>query len=187
MVINNMKNPMTQKTLVIIKPDGVERGLVGEIISRLERVGLKLIKAELVHASKELAQKHYPTTPEWLVKVGNNTISDCEKYGVDAKEAMGTNVPSEIGELVHKWNMEYISSGPVFPMVWEGIHAVEVVRKLCGPTLPLLAAPGTIRGDLSSNSAISENIEHKPIRNLIHASGTVEEAEREIELWFGKE
>ncbi len=179
-------NPMTQKTLVILKPDAMQRGLAGEIISRLERVGLKLIHAELVNASKELASEHYPTTPEWLEKVGNNTISDCEKYGVDVKEAMGTDVPSEIGELVHKWNMEYISSGPVLAMVWEGIHAVEVVRKLCGPTLPLLAPAGTIRGDFSSNSAISENVEHKPIRNLIHASGTPDEAAREIELWFGK-
>lgn len=182
-----MANPMNQQTLVLIKPDGMARGLAGEIISRFERVGLKLVKAQLIHPTKELAQKHYPTTPEWLVKVGNNTISDCGKYGVDVKEAIGTDVPSEIGELVHKWNMEYISGAPVLALVWEGIHAVEVIRKLCGPTLPLLAAPGTIRGDFSSNSAISENVENKPIRNLIHASGTPDEAQREIELWFGKE
>lgn len=177
---------MYQKTLVILKPDAMQRGLAGEIISRFERVGLKLTEAKLVNASKELAQAHYPTTPEWLEKVGNNTISDCEKYGVDVKDAIGTSVAAEIGEQVHKWNMEYISSAPVLAMVWEGTHAVEVVRKLCGPTLPLLAAPGTIRGDYSSNSAISENVENKPIRNLVHASGTLEEAEREIELWFGK-
>lgn len=179
-------NPMKQKTLVLIKPDGMARGLAGEIISRFERVGLKIVKAQLIEASEELAHAHYPTTPEWLQKVGNNTINDCQKYNVDVTKAMGTDVPSEIGELVHKWNMEYILSAPILALVFEGIHAVEVVRKLCGPTLPLLAPPGTIRGDLSSNSAISENIENKPIRNLIHASGTVEEAEREIQLWFGK-
>lgn len=182
-----MTNLMNQKTLVLIKPDGMARGLAGEVISRFERVGLKIVKAKLVSASKELAAEHYPTTPEWLEKVGNNTISDCLKYGVDVKKAMGTDVPSEIGELVHKWNLEYISSAPILALVWEGIHAVEVIRKLCGPTLPLLAAPGTIRGDFSSNSAISENLEHQPIRNLIHASGTPEEAEREIKLWFVEE
>lgn len=182
-----MSNVMTQQTLVLIKPDGLARGLVGEIISRFERVGLKIVKAKLVAASREVAEKHYPTTPEWLEKVGNNTLSDCQKYGIDVKETMGTDVPTEIGELVHGWNMEYILSAPILALVFEGVHAVEVVRKLCGPTLPLLAPPGTIRGDLSSVSAISENSEKKPIRNLIHASGTVEEAEREIKLWFGKD
>ena len=178
---------LIERTLVLLKPDAVRRALMGEIISRFERVGLKIVKAKLVQADIELASKHYPTTPEWLDKVGNNTISDCQKYGLDVKKTMGTDIPAEIGKLVHKWNMEYILSAPVFALVFEGIHAVEVIRKLCGPTLPLLAAPGTIRGDFSSNSAISENIEHKPIRNLIHASGTVEEAEREIALWFGGE
>lgn len=177
---------MKQQTLVLIKPDGMARGLAGEIISRFERVGLKIVKAQLVSASEELARAHYPTTPQWLEKVGNNTISDCEKYGVDVKEAMGTDVPSEIGNKVHEWNMKFIMSAPVLALVFEGVHAVEVVRKLCGPTLPLLAPPGTIRGDFSSNSAISENIENKPIRNLIHASGTPEEAEREIKLWFSR-
>lgn len=177
-------NPMTQKTLVLIKPDGMSRGLVGEIISRFERVGLQIVKAQLISAGEELARAHYPTTPEWLEKVGNNTISDCQKYGIDVKEAMGTDVPTEIGNLVHEWNVKYILSAPILALVFEGVHAVEVVRKLCGPTLPLLAPPGTIRGDFSSHSAISENIENKPIRNLIHASGTPEEAEREIELWF---
>lgn len=180
-------NPMTQKTLVLIKPDGIVRGLAGEIISRFEKVGLKIVKAQLISASEKLAKAHYPTTPEWLAKVGSNTISDCQKYGIDVKAAMGTDVPSGIGNLVHEWNMKYIMSAPIMALVFEGIHAVEVVRKLCGPTLPLLAPPGTIRGDFSSNSAISENIEHKPIRNLVHASGTPEEAKREIELWFGED
>lgn len=181
-----MKSLMTQKTLVLIKPDGVSRGLVGEIISRFEKVGLKIIKAGVFQADERLARLHYPTTTEWLEKVGNNTISDCQKYGVEVKEAMGTDNPLEIGQLVHKWNVKFIMSAPIFAMVWEGVHAIEVVRKLCGPTLPLLAPPGTIRGDLSNASALSENVEKMPIRNLVHASGTVEEANREIKLWFGK-
>lgn len=177
---------MIQQTLVLIKPDARERGLCGEIISRFEKVGLGIIKAKVANVDEKLADLHYPTTPEWLEKVGNNTISDCEKYGLDVKELMGSNVPKEIGELVHKWNVKYLMSAPILALVFEGIHAVEVVRKLCGPTLPLLAAPGTIRGDFSSASAISENMNKQPIKNLVHASGSAEEAKREIELWFGE-
>lgn len=174
-----------QQTLVLIKPDAMERGLAGEIIARFERVGLRIKEGKMVTVSEQLATEHYPVTDEWLTKVGNNTISDCEKYGVDVKEAMGTDDPVEIGKLVHKWNKDWLISAPILALVLEGTHAIEVVRKLCGPTLPLVAPPGTIRGDLSSASAISENMAKLPIRNLVHASGDEAEAEREIKLWFG--
>lgn len=177
---------MIQKTLVLIKPDAMERKLAGEIISRFERVGLKMVDCKLVQADKKLASLHYPVTNEWLNKVGNNTLSDSKKYGVSAKEIFGTENAMDIGKMVHEWNMVFISSEPVLAMVWEGTHAIEVVRKLCGPTLPLLAPPGTIRGDFSSASALSENALKMPIRNLIHSSGTKEEAKREIKLWFGE-
>lgn len=176
---------MNQRTLVLIKPDAMNRGLAGEIISRFERIGLKMIACKLTKADHHLASTHYPVTEEWLLKVGKNTIGDCEKYGVNVKEVIGTDDPIEIGKKVHEWNMDYILSAPILAMVWEGAHAVEVIRKLCGPTLPLLAAPGTIRGDFSSASALSENMAKSPIRNLIHASGEPSEAEREIKLWFG--
>lgn len=175
---------MLQKTLILLKPDAMERGLVGEIISRFERVGLRILEGKMVAVTEDLATQHYPVTNEWLNKVGNNTISDCEKYGLDVKETMGTADSIEIGKLVHSWNKDFLMSTPILALVLQGIHAVEVVRKLCGPTLPLLAPPGTIRGDFSAASAISENINQKPIRNLVHASGTVEEADREINLWF---
>lgn len=175
---------MTQQTLVLIKPDAMQRGLAGEIISRFEKVSLKIVKAKIVQAGEKLAEAHYPVTEEWLNKVGNNTISDCEKYGVDVVETMGSKDPIEIGKLVHKWNKQFLMSTPILALVFEGAHAVEVIRKLCGTTLPLLAAPGTIRGDLSSVSALSENAQKSPIRNLVHASGTEDEAKREIELWF---
>jgi nucleoside-diphosphate kinase len=179
-------NKFYQKTLVLIKPDAMERNLAGEIIARIQKVGLRIVDCKMIQADENLATEHYPVTDEWLSKVGNNTISDCDKYGVDVKEAMGTDVPIEIGKKVHHWNKAYLMQSPVLAIVFEGIHAVEIVRKLCGPTLPLLAPAGTIRGDYSSASAISENIENAPIRNLMHASGDPEEAKREIELWFGK-
>lgn len=177
---------MIQRTLVLIKPDALERGLAGEILSRFERVGLKIIECKLTQADQKLASSHYPVTDEWLNKVGNNTLSDCEKYGVDVVSAMGTDDPLKIGKKVHQWNMEFIMGALILALVLEGVHAIEVVRKLCGPTLPLLAPPGTIRGDYSSSSALSANIENTPIRNLVHASGSEEEAKREISLWFGK-
>lgn len=177
----------SQKTLVLIKPDAMARRLAGEIIRRFERVGLSIVQAKMVQVDKELAEKHYPVTEEWLKKAGSNTIIDCEKYGINVKESMGTDVPEEIGDLVHQWNVELLLSAPVLALVFEGVNAIETVRKLCGPTVPLLASPGTIRGDFASASAISENAQKKTIRNLIHASGNPEEAKREINLWFGRD
>lgn len=176
---------MIQKTLVLVKPDAMERGLSGEIITRMERVGLKIINCKLVKVTAQLAESHYPVTEDWLNKVGNNTLSDCEKYGFDVVETMGTKDAIEIGKLVHSWNTSFLMKSPVLALVFEGIHAVEVARKLAGTTLPLLADPGTIRGDFSSNSAISENAQKQTIRNLVHTSGSEDEAKREIQLWFG--
>ena len=178
---------LTQKSLVLIKPDALERNLIGEIVSRFEKVGLRVVDAKMVNVTKELATNHYPGADEaWLTKVGNNTISDCEKYGFDVKETMGTDDAIELGKLIHSWNIAAFDGQRILAFVFEGVHAIEVIRKITGSTLPLLAAPGTIRGDLSSASAISENIHQSAIRNLVHASGDPEEAEREIELWFGK-
>src|SRR5690349_6266636 len=139
-----------EQSLVVIKPDAMQRGLIGEIIGRFERIGLKVVNAKMVKVTRELAETHYPVSDEWLLKVGNNTLSDCLKYEVDAKETMGTIDPIEIGKLVHEWNVSYLMQEPVLALVVEGTHAIEVIRKICGSTLPLLAAPGTIRGDFSS-------------------------------------
>ena len=177
---------MLQKTLVLIKPDAVKRGLVGEIISRMERVGLKIIDIKLVIPTREFAEKHYPVTDEWYLKVGNNTIEDCKRYDLDPKEVMGSDDPMVMGKLIHKWNVDFFTGAKIIAAVFEGIHAIEVARKLAGHTLPLLASPGSIRGDFSSASALSENSEKRTILNLIHTSGDEEEAKREIALWFGK-
>lgn len=175
---------LVQKTLILIKPDAMSRNLAGEIISRLQRVGLRIVDCKMRQADKELAAAHYPVTDEWLEAVGGKSLSDFEKYGVDAVELMGTADAKEIGRMIHQYNQESLLSGPVMALVFEGLHAVEVARKIAGPTNPILAAPGTIRGDYSNHSALAGNIEKKPIQNLVHASGSVEEATREIELWF---
>lgn len=177
---------MNQKTLVLIKPDAMERGLIGEIISRFEQVGLRLVNCKIVQADGRLAAAHYPVTEEWYKTVGERSKADFEKYGADVKEALGSDNPLEIGKMIHGWNKNMLVGSAVIAMVWEGVHAVEAARKISGPTIPLIAPPGTIRGDFATHSAFSENYNKIAIRNLVHTSGDEEEAEREIKLWFGQ-
>jgi len=173
-----------QQTLVLIKPDALERGLTGEIISRFERVGLRIVQIKSVIPDKALVESHYPITDEWSENVGKRTLADFEKNGLNVKENLGTDNPIEIGRLVHQWNVEQFTGAEIIALVIEGVNAIEAVRKICGPTLPLLAQSGTIRGDYSTTSAVIENSLKKPIRNLVHASGDPDEAKREIKLWF---
>lgn len=174
-----------EQTLIAIKPDGVVRGLTGEIITRFEKAGLKLVASKMLTVTKEHASKHYPADREELwTGIGNKTLENYEKLQVDAEKLLGTRDPKKIGDIVRVWLLDYIVSGPVFAAVFEGPHAVELVRKICGHTLPLLSPPGTIRGDYSFDSALLANTGKRAIKNLIHASGTVEEAKYEIPLWF---
>ena len=177
-----------EKTLVVLKPDAVKRGLIGEIIKRFERVGLKLVACKMLQVSKELADKHYPLSRrEFIEGMGKKTLENYKDMGIDPIKEMGTDDPYEIGKVIREWLIEMITSGPVLAMVWEGPHAVELVRKITGHTLPLKAAPGTIRGDFSFDSSYLANTGKRAIKNLIHASGDPEEAEYEINLWFSKE
>jgi nucleoside-diphosphate kinase len=178
---------MIQKSLVLLKPDAVKRGIVGEILHRFERAGLKMAAVKLVQADEELGKKHYPNTKEWKQVVGQRTIDDCKKYGIDLLEIMGTTDSLEVGDIVKKWNMEFLISGPVLAVVFEGVNAIERVRSLVGNTIPVKAEPGTIRGDFSLDSAITANRRKRAMYNLVHASGSVEEAEMEIKLWFKPE
>jgi len=185
---NQYNITMKEQTLVILKPDAVARGLIGEITARFEKVGLKLVAAKLVHANRELADKHYPVTRDEFIRgMGNKTVENYQKLGVDLRKELGSDDPLEIGKMIREWLADMITSGPVFAFVLEGPHAIELVRKICGHTLPLMANPGTIRGDFSFDSSYLANTAKRPIKNLIHASGTEEEAAYEIPLWFSKE
>ena len=178
---------MIEQTLVLVKPDGVQRGLVGEIIKRFEKLGLKISGLKMVYPKEDFAKKHYPVTDDWFSKVGENTIKDCERFGIDVKKNMGTKDPVEIGKKVHNWNVNFLTSGPVVALVLEGVHAIDAVRKLAGETVPTASMPGTIRGDFASSSAISANIKGRAIYNLVHSSKNKEEARQEIALWFNPE
>ena len=182
-----MNEQIKERTLLILKPDAVKRSLMGEIIQRFEKVGLKMIAGKFIVISEEIAKKHYPDSVEWKQTVGQRTIDDCEKYGIDLISNVGTTDPLEVGEIVKKWNEEFLLSGPVFAMIFQGVNAVERVRSLVGSTVPAKASPGTVRGDYSLDSAIEANKRSRTIYNLVHASGSVEEAEEEIKLWFSKD
>ncbi len=170
-----------------MKPDAVKRGIVGEILHRFERAGLKIVAAKLIIPDDELARKHYPDSREWKMTVGQRTIDDCKQYDIDLMANMGTTDPLEVGNIVKKWNEDFLKSGPVFAIVFEGVHAVERVRSLVGNTVPVKASAGTVRGDFSLDSAIYANKKSRTIYNLIHASGSPEEANTEIDLWFKSE
>lgn len=174
-----------ERTLIVVKPDGVTRGLVGKILSRFERVGLKIVGAKLLKVDKELAQKHYPEDREaWVRGMGEKTLENYKKFGADPIKLLGSDDTLEIGNMIRGWLIDYILSGPVLGVVLEGPHAVELVRKICGNTLPLLSAPGTIRGDFAYDSSYLANTGKRAIKNLLHASGSLEEAKYEIPLWF---
>lgn len=176
-----------EKTLVILKPDAMQRGIAGEIITRFEKVGLKMVAAKMVVATRELADRHYPVSrTEFIEGMGNKTLENYEEQGVDPIKELGTSDPHEIGLQLQKWLVDFITAGPVLAFVLEGPHSVELVRKICGHTLPSKSQPGTIRGDYSFDSSLLANKGKRPIRNLVHASGSVEEAEFEVGLWFSE-
>ena len=147
-----------ERTLVILKPDALDRGIVGEILTRFERVGMKMVGMKLLVSEKDTASQHYT---EDLAK--------------------------RRGEHVRTMMIEMLTSGPIVAMVLEGIDGVEVVRKMIGATEPKSAAPGTIRGDYAHISYRFADERKIGVFNLIHASATPEEAVVEIDIWFKPE
>lgn len=178
---------MKEHTVVLIKPDGVKRGIVGEIITRFEKTGLKIVALKLIWVDKDIATKHYPEARTELLKgIGQKTLDTYAKYGRDPKEEFDSIEPVEIGKIVNKWNIDLITSGPVVAIVLEGPHAIENVRMIVGNTLPVFAVPGTIRGDYSVDSPALANARKRAVKNIVHASGNAEEAKYEEQLWFRK-
>jgi len=170
---------MIEKTLAIIKPDGVQRGLVGEILGRFEKAGLKIVAMKMVWADQELVGEHYSSDENYLKSVGDKALESAKARGKEMKETA-----LEIGQRVREANMRYVSTGPVVAMVLEGNTAVQTVRNIIGGTNPLSADIGTIRGDLSIDDFSQADSENRSVRNLMHASGDTTEAKREIALWF---
>ena len=175
---------MIERTLVIVKPDGVKARIVGEVISRLERLGLKIIGIKMVRATEEQMAGFYPSDEEWFRSVGNKSIKSYQEMNMDIRKDMGTDDPVQVGKMVKQWLVSYMTETPIVLIVVEGNHAIDVVRKMVGHTLPYMAAPGTIRGDYSTDSPDLANKEKRAIRNLVHASDSPESAAREVSYWF---
>jgi nucleoside-diphosphate kinase len=180
-----MHNPKEEQTLVLVKPDGVKKGLIGEVIKRFEQRDLKIVALEMFAPDEEMIDEHYPKSQEWINRLGEKTKGTYEEYGYDMEEEIGTTDTLAVGKKVRKWVVNYMTSAPLVRMVVEGVHAVDMVRKIAGPTLPYQADMGTIRGDFSNDSPAVANAEKRAVMNIVHASETKEEAEHEIEFWFG--
>ncbi|MDP2735909.1 MAG: nucleoside-diphosphate kinase [bacterium] len=172
-----------EKTLVVIKPDGIQRSLVGEIVGRYERIGLKLVGIKMVVPAPDFVEQHYTLDPAWRQKTGEKTIASYEKRGLEPPSKDPLVISAKILDNLKK----YLSAGPVLAMVWQGAHAVEIVRKVTGGTEPLSSDVGTIRGDFVLDSYQMADTDSRSVRNLIHASGSTEEAEQEIRHWFGEQ
>ncbi len=182
--ISQSKNhPKHERTLVIIKPDGIQRSLVGEIIGRYERVGLKLVAMKMMVPTADLIEKHYTLDPEWRRVTGEKTIKGYKDKGLKPP----IEDPYEVTRILLQYLTAYMTSGPVIAMVWEGAHAVPIIRKLTGGTEPLLSDVGTIRGDYVLDSYLMTDKDERAIRNLVHASGSVRETENEIKHWFSED
>ncbi len=182
-----MQHLKEEKTFVMVKPDGVKKGLVGEIINRFERRDLKIVALEMFQPTKEQIHDHYPKDESWIRRLGQKSLGTYQKYALDPMKILGTADDFEIGKMVRGWLVDFMVSAPLVKMVVQGVHAVDMVRKISGPTLPYLADMGTLRGDFSNDSPALANNEKRAVMNLLHASETPEEAKHEIEHWFGKQ
>ena len=155
-----MDDDLVQQTLIVFKPDAVQRGIVGEILSRFERVGLKIVATKMVNPEKQHYYQHYEGISQMISRRGQETFDE---------------------------TLQFMTSGPVIAMVLEGVEAVPLVRKIVGSTEPMSADMGTIRGDYAHMSFGYANARHTGVPNLIHASGNLDEAKQEVAHWFKPE
>ncbi len=176
------QHPKDEKTLVIIKPDGIQRSLIGEVIERYERTGLKLIAIKMLVPTPEMIEAHYTLDPEWKMKTGLKNLQAYKDKGLKPPH----DDPIKQSDMIIEKLKKYMASGPVIAMVWQGMHSVSIVRKITGGTEPLLSDVGTIRGDYVLDSYKTADDDMRAIRNIVHASGSVKEAKDEILHWFSE-
>lgn len=176
-----------EKTFLMVKPDAVKRGLVGEVFHRMERIGLKLVACRMITATKEQARGNYPGTKDWLIKMGEKTFINYKNDVEAVKADMGTTDLYEIGKKIYENLVNYLTEGPVVISVWEGNQAVDVVCKLLGKTDPVIADVGSFRGDFGFDTAMLAVKSGRIVfKTMVHRSDSSEEAKREIKHWFGE-
>ena len=175
---------MIKQTLILLKHDAVQRNLIGKIITRFEDAGLKIAAMKMIWSDEAMTSKHYHLDENWAKNVFEKAKANYDKEGkkLPYKDYL------EMGKTIQSQNISFLKEGPIIALVLEGPHAVEVVRKMVGCTEPRQAAPGTIRGDFATlESYPLSDSKKRVMRNLVHASDSVENAKREISLWFKKD
>lgn len=177
-----MKHPHQERTFVILKPDTVQRSLMGEVIRRFEQTGLKCTAMKMFVADEARLFEHYNKDEAWFLKKGTGIVENLTAAGKPVDKE-----PIEYGKDIIRANAKYMSAAPVVAMVWEGNQAVAVIKKLVGSTEPATSDVGTVRGDFTIDSYAHSAYEDRAVRNLIHCSDAPEEAEREIALWLKEE
>ena len=180
--MKQQEHPKKERTFVILKPDTIQRSLMGDIINRFERVGLKVVAMRFGVADEKKFWKHYNKDDAWFEKKGANIVRERTEHNLPVeKEAI------EYGKDIIRALVKFMTCGPVLMLVLEGNQSVAVVKKLVGGTEPSTSDVGTIRGDFTLDSYSVAAVDDRAVRNLVHCSDVVEEAEREIGLWFEKE
>jgi nucleoside-diphosphate kinase len=182
---NNLTDSHKELTFVMIKPDGVQRNLVGEIIRRFEVTGLKLVALKMVVPDRERLSAHYSKSDEWYEDKGSKTVAKLTSMGIEV-----TKPAIEYGKDIVNALLDYMSAGPAILMVWEGNRAMSIVKKLVGSTEPLTSDIGTIRGDYTLDTYDKANEDGRAVRNLMHCTDPADgagEANREINIWFKPE
>lgn len=177
-----MPHTPQERTFVILKPDTVQRSLIGEVTKRFERVGLKLVGIKLVDLNKVDEKKiweHYNKDDAWFEKKGTGFAQALKDAGKEANKE-----PIEYGKDIIRALIKYMQAGPVVMMVWQGNQSVAVIKKLVGETEPSTSDVGTIRGDLTIDSFPLANVDDRAVRNLVHCSDNLDDAKREVSLWF---
>lgn len=172
-------HPKQEQTLVILKPDAIQRSLMGTIIARIENTGLKFVAMKMLLPTADQCWTHYNKNDEWFMKKGTRIVEDRKAQNLPIeKEAM------DYGKDIIKSNVDFFTSGPVLAFIVEGNQSVAIVKKIVGGTEPTTSDVGTIRGDLTVDSYALSSIDNRAVRNLVHCSDSPEEALREIPIWF---
>lgn len=169
----------TEQTVVFIKPESIQRGLIGEFIGRFEKRGLKLVACKMIAPTADQVSRHYPDDEAWLTQNGEKAMKSYQEKGIDP----GMTV-IELAQRTRKRLIEHFADRPLLVTVWEGPHAAAMGRKTAGATNCMVADVGSIRGDYSMESFDFADLLERPIYTLVHASGTAEEAQDEIKIWL---
>jgi nucleoside-diphosphate kinase len=175
-------HPKKERTFVLIKPDAIQRSLIGEIIKRIERTGLKLVAMKTLVPQDKVCWDHYNKDEAWFLAKGTKAVENLKAHGLSI-----TKEPIEYGKDIIKGCVDLLTSGPCVAMVWEGNQSIAIVKKLVGGTEPTTSDVGTIRGDFTLDSYSLANIDNRAIRNLVHCTDNLADGEREINLWFKPE